>query len=919
MKHKACFVPVFAILISIFSNTACAQLNVELALCDNRVNPAGIHLLDFFFSWELSSPKKNQKQTAYQLVIASSKAQLEQQQYDVYNSGAVKTDKSIQVFYKGPALSPGKVYYWKVRVWDRKNIASSWSHTQWFTTGLFETADWKQARWIGSENATAAARVVPFVHGRIKEGDPRVIKNTTAPLLRKSFLISKKVRSALLFISGLGHYEASINGIKIGNAFLAPGWTQYDKTVLYNTYDVAEHIAQGGNVIGVLLGDGFYRVSQERYIKGTGAFGTPKMIAQLKLVYEDGSEEYIVSDVSWKTNTSPIVFNNIYGGEDFDARLADKKWNTRAYNDESWKPAMLTSLPRGKLLPETDYPVTFMDTLRVKKIRVINNNSVLYDFGQNISGVPLIKIKGKPGQTIKLIPSELVFEDGKVNQADGVTPHFYQYTVGSNEEETWHPRFTYFAARYVQVDGAGTADQGNNNDKPVITEIKLLHNRNSTPSNGSFTCSDSLFNRIYRLIDRAVKSNIQSYMTDNPQREKLSWQGEQNFMRTAVNYNYNMYNMYRNLVQHMKDAQHGNGLIPDIAPEYMQFEGAFVDSPEWGTTGILDLWFLYKFYGDTAMIRRAYPMMKAYTQYLQGRSENNLLLYGLGDWLDIGNVTPRGVTATAYYFKAIDALGTMAAVVGEQADAVYYKKLAGAIKQSFNKKYFDETKKVYATGSQTAMAMPLSMGMVEARYQKDVLNNLVWQIENVDSNRLTAGDVGHRFLVKALYENNRPEVLYNITKREDAPGYAYQLNLGATALIETWNGKASQNQLAMGHILEWFHEGIAGIRQGKNSIAFKNIVIQPQVVGNIHAAQGSFHSPYGWIKSNWSVKEGHFSIDIEIPVNTTATIVLPAKKDAAIFLDGKPVNNPAFQNDTVVLTVPSGAYNIRVVPSPETR
>lgn len=890
-----------------------AQVKIAQALCDNRVNPTGIHTRELFFSWELASQKNNQKQTAYQLVLASSKAKLEKEQYDVYNSGTVKTSQSIQVLYRGKKLQPGAIYYWKLKVWDENNTASPWSEIQQFTTGLFEPADWKQAKWIGAENAPASARVVPFVHNKMKVGDPRIIKNKAAPFLRKSFAVSKNVKTALLFISGLGHYQASINGKKIGNAFLAPGWTTYDKTVLYNSYDITGAIAKGSNAIGVVLGNGFYNISQERYVKGTGSFGSPKMIAQLKLLYEDDSEEFIVSDASWKTKASPITFNNIYGGEDFDARLLERTWNTAAYNAADWTPVLLTGLPQGKLLPEIDYPVTIMDTLHVKQQRLINENAVLYDFGQNISGIPQVKVKGKPGQTIKLIPSELIFEDGRVNQADGVTPHFYEYTIGSNEEETWHPNFTYFAVRYVQVEGANAAGQtNNNNDKPEITEIKLLHNRNSAPTNGFFTCSDSLFNRIYKLIDWAVKSNIQSYITDNPQREKLSWQGEQNFMRTSINYNYDMYNMYRSLVQNMKDAQHGNGLIPDIAPEYMQFDGPFVDSPEWGTTGILDMWFLYKFYGDTVMMRKAYPMMKAYAQYLQTKAENNLLLYGLGDWLDVGNVTPKGVTATAYYFKAIEAFGNMAAIIGEKEDAAYYQKLAADVKKAFNQKYFDETKRVYAIGSQTSMAMPLALGMVEEKYKKDVLNNLIQQIEKLDYNRLTAGDVGHKFLVRTLFENDHPEVLYNITRREDAPGYAYQLNKGATALVETWDGKASQNQLAMGHILEWFHEGIVGIRQQQNSIAFKNILIQPQVVGDLHSASGGFHSPYGWIRSAWKIDKGTFSIDVEIPVNTTATIILPAKQSDTVMLDGKQLKNLLYRNNTVVISVQSGKYNVRI-------
>ncbi|RYZ25510.1 MAG: alpha-L-rhamnosidase, partial [Sphingobacteriales bacterium] len=381
-----------------------------------------------------------------------------------------------------------------------------------------------------------------------------------------------------------------------------------------------------------------------------------------------------------------------------------------------------------------------LDSLTARKMTVIGPNTVVYDFGQNCSGIPRITVKGKAGQVLKMTPAELLNADGTVNQADGVTPHSYSYTLKGDGAETWQPRFSYFAVRYVQVEGVRV--KGEEVDLPVVTELKIRHNRNAAPANGTFACSNALFNRIYSLTDWAIKSNLQSYITDNPQREKLSWQGEQNFMRTAINYTYNVYSLYRSLIQNMTDAQHENGLVPDIAPEYIQFQGPFVDSPEWGTTAILDSWFLYQYYGDTSVIRKTYPMMTRYAGFLESRATDNLLLYGLGDWLDIGKVTPVGVTATAYYYQSISALSAMAALIGKPDDAARYRNLAETIKTAFNQKFFNPEKKRYATGSQTAMAMPISMGLVEEKYKKEVLHNLVTNILTVDANRLTAGDVG---------------------------------------------------------------------------------------------------------------------------------------------------------------------------------
>lgn len=887
-----------------------AQLRVVAALCDNRANPVGINPRDLFFSWEMQSPKQAIMQSAYQVVIASSKAKLTAGQFDVFNSDVVKSDQSIQVHYSGKALQSAQTYFWKVRVWDTDKKPSAWSSPQQFTTGIFIPADWKNACWIGYEDLPDSGRIVPFVHLKMKPGDPRIFKNARSPLLRKEFTITRKAAKALLFISGLGHYEASINGSRIGDAFLSPGWTSYDKTILYNTYDITNQLRPGSNAIGVILGNGFYSISQERYVKGTGTFGNPKLIALLKITYTDGSTDHLVSDQSWKVSPSPITFNTIYGGEDYDARLEQKGWNRAGFSDKTWKKAVLVTLPKGKLLPEIDYPVRFLDSLTARKMTVVGPNTVVYDFGQNCSGIPRITVKGKAGQILKMTPAELLHADGTVHQADGVTPHSYSYTLKGDGEETWQPRFSYFAVRYVQVEGVQV--KGEDADLPVITELKILHNRNATSANGTFACSNALFNRIYTLTDWAIKSNLQSYITDNPQREKLSWQGEQNFMRTAINYTYNVYNLYRSLIQNMTDAQHENGLVPDIAPEYIKFDGPFVDSPEWGTTAILDSWFLYRFYGDTSVIRKTYPMMTRYADFLENRATDNLLLYGLGDWLDIGKVTPVGVTATAYYYHSISALSKMAALIGKPDDAARYRNRAETIKTAFNTKFFHPEKKLYATGSQTAMAMPISMGLVEEKYKKEVLHNLVTNIQSIDANCLTAGDVGNRYLIKALYENGHPETLFTMTNRDDVPGYGYLLKHGATALVETWDGKSSQNQLAMGHILEWFYEGIAGIAQAEKSVAFKHLKIRPQPVGDLTWARGSFHSPYGWVKTSWTKTAGLFTCQVAIPVNTTATVYLPAKAGSKIYKNRKTVRDYKLEGDTALLELGSGTYELAV-------
>ena len=743
-----------------------------------------------------------------------------------------------------------------------------------------------------------------------------------SPLIRKEFNISKEISEALFFISGLGHYEASINGEKVGNGFLTPGWTDYDKTVLYNTYNVTKQLQKGNNTIGVILGNGFYNVSQERYVKGTGAFGNPKMIGLLKIIYENGYHQYISTDDSWKTSPSPIIFNNIYGGEDYDARLEQNGWNINDFVDETWKDAVAVNPPLGVLLPEIDCPVQLLDTFNVKSTTQIEEGVFVYDFGQDVSGILKIAVKGEAGQEVKLTPGELLNGNGMVDQIIG-KPHTYTYILKGDGEEIWQPKFTYTALRYVQVEKVVNQGDNNSNQLPVLLDLKLLHNRNATPSNGSFECSNVLFNRIYVLIDWAIKSNLQSYMTDNPQREKLSWQGEQNFMRKSVSYAHNVHNLYRSQVQNAMDAQHESGLVPDIAPEYIKFEGPFVDSPEWGTTSILNMWFLYTHYGDTRTIDKAYPIMIKYAKYLEGKAKNNILNYGLSDWLDVGpnhkcpaNLTPMGLTATAYYYYAIHSLSKMAGMIGNEKDENYYRDLGEEIRKSFNENFFDKEIRIYGSGSQTSMAMPLSLGMVEDEYKGMVLKNLVSSI-NAYGKVLTAGDVGHRFLVDALYKNGYQQLLFEMINRDDIPGYGYMLKKGATSLIESWGGGGSWNQLAMGHIFEWFYGGIAGISQEENSLAYKHIRIYPQPVGDITWANGSFHSPYGWVKTNWKKEDGLFSLKVEIPVNTVATIYLEKTSSSTVTVNDAPTQNLLIKDNIAAINLGSGSYEICVYPTAE--
>ena len=898
-----------------------AQLHIASASCEGKTNPLGVALTGFRFGWELSTKENDQYQTAYQLVVASSPDKLNAGNYDIYNSSVVKSRQSTMVNYNGKRLLPGKNYYWRVRVWEKNNTPSTWSDVNQFTTGLFAKEDWSNALWIGYEELPDSMRVAPGVHAPLvnKLGN-KSMQRSVVPLFRKQFSIDKKVKNALLFVTGLGQYELSMNGTKLGNAFLSPGWTYFDKTVLYNCYDVSNQLLKGENAIGVIAGNGFYNINRERYFKIVSAFGMPKMICRLKITYDDGSVENIVSDKSWKTSPSPITFSSIYGGEDYDAQLEQTGWNTTKFNDGNWKNALQVKAPLGKLLPEQDYPVVLTDSFSAKKIWKNSSNIFMYDFGQNVSGIIKIKVKGKKGQTVKLIPAELINEQQLANQSASGEPHYFSYTLKGDGEETWQPKFTYYGFRYVQVEGALPDTTENASGLPVITRLTSLHNRNSNPANGSFECSNELFNRIYTLINWAIKSNMQSVVTDCPHREKLSWLEQDYLMGGSIHYNYDIYSLYRKLVYDLIDAQYTKGFVPDIAPEYVVFEGGFLDSPEWGSAAVIVPWLLYTWYGDKDILMKAYPMMKKYVTYLEGKANDHILSHGLGDWFDYGpnqpgeaQLTPKAVTATSIYYYDVFLLSKMADVLNKKTDAVVFRQKAKAIQQSFNRKFFNAQTKVYSTGSQTAMAMPLCVGLVEKKYEASVVQNMIDSIKQ-SGYKLTAGDIGFHFLIKALDENKASDIIYAMNNRSDVPGYGYQLQKGATALTESWPAleNVSNNHLMLGHIMEWFYSGLAGISQEENSIGYKHIKIRPQPVGDITSAKGSFHSPYGWISTDWKKENKKFSLHVNIPVNTTANVYMPATASSGIYLNGRAIREPKIKDGVAIIAIGSGEYNFEV-------
>ncbi len=872
-----------------------SQIGIQQLKCENRSEPRGVDPGHLHFGWQLRSARRGDTQTAWEIALASSRQLLNQNEPDLWRSGRIEGSESMQIPYQGNTLVGGEEYYWKVRVWDREGNQGDWSKPACFVTAL-NPNQWDGARWIGYEVLPTSLRQIPGVHGNGDDLGKIAKRRSIVPLFRREFEIRPGLARALLFISGLGHYEASLNGARVGNDFLAPGWTLYSKTCLYNIHNVTQLLHDGRNALGVVVGNGFFNINREFYRKLVIAFGYPMVKLKLQLEYDDGRIESITSDSDWKTAASPITFSSIYGGEQYDAQLEQNGWDQPGFAEIGWKPVVMPDGPDGVLKPELESPLRVMQEFSPVKILQPKTGIYVYDFGQNVSGTLRLKTSGPKGKQIRLLPGELLDKNGLINQKASGEPHLLAYTLKGNGEETWQPRFTYYGARYVQVEGAVPSGQSPSaSNLPLMINLQLLHTRYSGAESGSFQCSNDLFNRIFELIRWGIRGNLASVPTDCPHREKLGWLEQAYLMGPSIFYNYDIYGLYQKLMDDILDSALPNGLVPDIAPEFVPFEEGFRDSPEWGSAAVVLPWLMYRWYGDTTAMERSYSTMAAYAGYLRGKSQGGILSHGLGDWFDLGpkppgpsQLTPMGLTATAIYYHDLDLLSQMAKILGKEEDARKYQEEAAEVKKAFNIAFFDATSGTYATGSQTSQAMPYCLGLAREDSRKKVIENLVQSIRK-NGNALTAGDIGFHFVLRALQDGGTPEVIYDMNSRSDVPGYGFQLAKGATSLTESWAARedVSNNHMMLGHLMEWLFSGLAGIRQDKDSTGFKTIVIAPQPVGDIQWVRAKFDSPRGEILSDWKQEGTRFELKVKVPIGSKAIVVLPARRLEDVLENGR--------------------------------
>ncbi len=734
-------------------------------------------------------------------------------------------------------------------------------------------------------------------------GNPRAAATL---LLRREFAVKPGLRRATLYICGLGQYTAAVNGNPIApEDLLTPGWTDYRHTCLYDTRDLTTELKAGTNALGITLANGMYNVPDVpgRYSKYVSAPRPLKAIAQLRLEYKDGSVETIVTDEHWKTSEGATTFSQVYGGEDYDARRAEKDWDHVGFKDRGWRGVVTTDGPGGELrgFSEAAPAIHAYDGLPAVHVQTLRPGVEVYDLGQNTALMIRLVVHGAAGTHVKIIPAELVNPDGSVdwssthaNSSDAVWNYIL---AGSHTDETWTPVFFYMGARYLQVER--TAPEGTPLPSIIKLEGRVIHS--NSPAAGKFATSNELFNRIHELIHWAQSSNLVSVLTDCPHRERLGWMEQYHLNGPSLRYEFDLTRLYAKTFGDMADAQLPSGLLPSIAPEYTLFDGYFRDSPEWGSALILAAWQQYVWTGDDTPFRRYYPAMQRYFDYLTRRSTDHIVSHGLGDWYDLGpnhpgvaQLTPIPLAATAIYYEDALAMKRIATQLGRSADARHYEELGEQIADAFNNKFLDPATAKYATGSQTAQALPYALGLAPDAQQDAVLANLVEAVRAA-GNTVTSGDVGYRYLLRALAQGGRSDVIFEMTNQSDKPGYGYQLAHGATSLTEAWdaNRHSSQDHFMLGQIMEWFYHDLAGLAPDPAAPGFGRIIVRPEPVGDLRWAEATCETVRGRAAVRWDRGPKGLTVKVTVPPNARASVELPVEESSAITEGGKPVENRA--------------------------
>lgn len=877
--------------------------------CEHLERPAAVDTPWPRLGWALESETRDHRQSACRILVASSLERLQRDEGDLWDSGKVVSGEQNHIAYLGRRLISNQECFWKVRVWDQHDVPGPWSSAGGWRMGLLRAEDW-QARWIRSDHST---------------GEP-------LPLFRREIELDRPVRRAVAHVCGLGHHELRVNGRRVGDRFLDPAWSVYERTLQYTTDDITGWLVPGRNAVGVMLGKGFYNTAGDRRVHGVHADRPLMLILQVHLWFEDGTEQVVVSDGSWRTAPGPITHSAILGGEDHDARRWPAGWDRPGFDEGGWAPATETGGPGGVLRAAQAPPMRTLDEFGPVRIDEPEPGMFVFDFGQNASAIPRLRVRGTAGQVVRLTPAEQRHGmaprtndgRGRVNPAGVGSPNHWEYTLGRSGSETWSPRFNYSGFQYLEVRGAVPVGRPNPDGLPVIEELVSVHVRADLPMVGRFVCSNPLFNEIDRIVDWAVRGNLAHVLTDCPHREKLGWLEVAYLMGPSIAGRYDLARFYTKVARDIADSQEPDGLVPTVAPAYPRFSGGFAYTPEWGAAAVLVPWLVHQWYGDPAALSAYYGTMKGFVDHLRDTATDLVPRPGLGDWYDYGHGRPVGasqftpveLTAMATFYRCVRVVAEAAEILGRLPEAAAHRDLADRIRAAFNERFFDGEAEYANRGSpQTANSMALVLGLAPAGREEAVLGRILEDLR-ARGYQQTAGDVGHWYLLQALARNGQNAAIHAMTERTNLGSYGFIVRSGWTSMPEAWDADtgASMNHCMLGHIQEWFFGEVAGIRPDPETPGFGRFFVAPQPVGDLTWARASHRSVRGLIASSWRIDGERFELEVRVPPNTAATVILPARSLETVTEGGVPVREAAGVKaasgtmDRVTLEVGSGVY-----------
>lgn len=780
-----------------------SQVTVTDLRCNHTTSPIGIDDLKPALSWKLKSEEGNIAQASYQIIVSMNE---DPEKNTIWNSGKVTSGQSALISYSGPALQYGKRYFWKVKVWDNKGRESAFSDVAYWETTL-DPASWK-ADWISAPSVFDFAKLNRDRYALIRGAKADFLE--PLPLLRKSFRVKEQIKKASLYVAAPGFHETYINGKKVGDDVLNPSFTNYDKTVLYNVYDVTAHLQPGDNAAGVMLGNGWYN-STSKEVWGFDKApwrDDPTLRFQLEIEYNDGTKQLVNSDASWKAKEGPITFSAVRQGEYYDARLEVEKWSEPGIDEKSWASVRKVQGPVGTLRPQLIPATKVMKRFEPVQTKELPNGDVVYDFGQNVAGFVNVTVNGAKGSRVQFLYAEKINEKGEADQSgidNLLADSLFQvdrYTLRGNGDETWAPRFVYHGFRYIQISFKGP--------RATIKKISSLAVHTSFEKAGTFSCSNELINKIQRATEWSYRNNFVGFPTDCPQREKNGWTGDAQLACETGLSNFNAFTSYQKWSVDIKDEQQPNGSLPGIIPTagWGYYWG---NGPAWDIACVVIPWTSYQYTGDVRALSDNYDVIKKYVDYMNSRSPGFITDFGLGDWIPVKTQTPVAITSTGYFYYGASTLSSIAGILGKTEDMKKYAELASKIKAAFNKKFFDEKNMTYSNGSQTALSCALFHGLVPEQHRKKIYQKLV-NVAHEKNDHIDVGVLGARYIQHALTDNGNAELAYKLVATNTYPGWGYWIEKGATTLWEDWQGETSLDHVMFGDVSSWFYKALGGIR-----------------------------------------------------------------------------------------------------------